>query len=113
MDSYEFVFILHLMKFLLGVTHELSLSLQQKDQNVIQAMSLIDTVKCQLQNFREDGWEDILQQVGKFCELNGIAQIDMDANISRRGHKKLGAQTISNLHYYRVEIFYQVVDLII
>ncbi|KAH6807824.1 hypothetical protein C2S51_028932 [Perilla frutescens var. frutescens] len=113
LDSYEFIFVLHLMKFLLGVTHELSLSLQQKDQNIIQAMTLIDTVKCQLQNFREDGWEEILQQVGKFCELNGIAQIDMDANISRRGHKKKGAQAITNLHYYHVEIFYQVVDLII
>ncbi|KAH6762712.1 hypothetical protein C2S52_020145 [Perilla frutescens var. hirtella] len=76
-------------------------------------MTLIDTVKCQLQKFREDGWEEILHQVGKFCELNGIAQIDMDANISRHGHKKLGAQAITKLHYYRIEIFYQVVDLII
>ncbi|KAH6779656.1 hypothetical protein C2S52_010893, partial [Perilla frutescens var. hirtella] len=98
---------------LLGITHELSLALQQKDQNIVQAMSLIHTVKQQLQSFKEDGWDRILEQTDQFCELHNIHLIDMDDNISRCGHKRHGAEVITNLHYYRVDIFYEVVDLII
>ncbi|XP_042387989.1 uncharacterized protein LOC121980087 [Zingiber officinale] len=45
MESYEFVFVMHLMKSLLGITNELSLALQQKDQNIVLAISLIKTMK--------------------------------------------------------------------
>ena len=45
MDNYEFVFTLHLMKHLLGTTNEFSLALQRKDQNIVQAISLIQSVK--------------------------------------------------------------------
>ncbi|KAH6824927.1 hypothetical protein C2S53_017880 [Perilla frutescens var. hirtella] len=37
----------------------------------------------------------------------------MDANISRCGYKRNEREAFTNLHYYRVQIFYQVVDLII
>lgn len=108
MDNYEFVFLLHLMKNLLEITNELSLALQQNDQNIVEAMSLIKDVKWRLQNFREDGWEILCDQVNKFCELNNISLIDMEDNIVRRGHKRHGAQLVTNSHYYRVEIFYLV-----
>lgn len=105
MDNYEFVFVLHLMKYLLGITHELSLALQQKDQNIVQAILLIDNVKCQLQSFREDGWGIIFEQVNSFCESHNISLIDMDDNITRRGYKRHGAEVITYLHYYRVRFF--------
>ncbi|XP_041995705.1 uncharacterized protein LOC121745823 [Salvia splendens] len=50
MDNYEFVFTLHLMRHLLGTTNELSHALQRKDQNIVQAISLIQSVKHQLQS---------------------------------------------------------------
>ena len=31
MENYEFVFVMHLIKYLLGITNDLSLALQQKD----------------------------------------------------------------------------------
>ncbi|XP_042417288.1 zinc finger MYM-type protein 1-like [Zingiber officinale] len=46
MESYQFVFVLHLMKYILGITNELSLSLQQGDQNIVQAMSLDNMLTC-------------------------------------------------------------------
>ncbi|XP_042016087.1 zinc finger MYM-type protein 1-like [Salvia splendens] len=113
MDNYEFVFTLHLMKHLLRITNELSIALQKKDQNIIQVISLIQSVKHQLQSFREYGWEDIHDQATKFCELHNISQVDMDEIIPRRGYKKYGAEFITNLQHYRVEIFNQVVDLTI
>ncbi|XP_042403949.1 zinc finger MYM-type protein 1-like [Zingiber officinale] len=113
MESYQFVFVLHLMKYILGITNELSLSLQQGDQNIVQAMSLVRSVKCRLQDFREDGWQIILEQVNTFCELNMISILDMEDNMLTRGHGRRRGQLITNFHHYRVEIFCQVVDLII
>ncbi|XP_042472293.1 zinc finger MYM-type protein 1-like [Zingiber officinale] len=113
MESYQFVFLLHLMKYILRITNELSLSLQQGDQNIVQAMSLVRSVKCRLQDFREDGWQIILEQVNTFCELNMIPILDMEDNMLTRGHGRRRGQLITNFHHYRVEIFCQVVDLII
>ncbi|XP_041994177.1 zinc finger MYM-type protein 1-like [Salvia splendens] len=91
MYNYEFVFTLHLKKHLLGITNELSIALQKKYQNIIQAISLIQSVKHQLQSFRENGWEDIHDQATTFCELHNISQVDMDEIVPRRGYKKYGA----------------------
>ncbi|XP_057791300.1 uncharacterized protein LOC131008436 [Salvia miltiorrhiza] len=110
MNNYEFVFVMHLMKYLLGMTNELSFALQRKDQNIVQAMSLIDTVKAQLHDFRNTGWEIVCDEVNSFCEVNAISLIDMKDTITRPGYKR---QSITNDHYYRVEIFTEVVDLII
>ncbi|XP_039133231.1 zinc finger MYM-type protein 1-like [Dioscorea cayenensis subsp. rotundata] len=46
-----------------GITTELSLALQQKDQNIVQAMRLIEAVKAQLQGLRETGWEEFMEEV--------------------------------------------------
>ncbi|XP_042396479.1 uncharacterized protein LOC121986586 [Zingiber officinale] len=83
------------------------------DQNIVQAMSLVRSVKCRLQDFREDGWQIILEQVNTFCELNMIPILDMEDNMLTRGHGRRRGQLITNFHHYRVEIFCQVVDLII
>ncbi|XP_057786232.1 uncharacterized protein LOC131003703 [Salvia miltiorrhiza] len=110
MNTYEFVFVMHLMKYLLGMTNELSFALQRKDQNIVQAMSLIDTVKAQLHDFRNTGWEIVCDKVNSFCKVNAISLIDMEDTITQPGYKR---QSITNDHYYRVEIFTEVVDLII
>ncbi|XP_042396855.1 zinc finger MYM-type protein 1-like [Zingiber officinale] len=113
MENYEFVFMLHLMKMILGMTNELSLVLQQKDQNIVQAISLIESVKDQFQIFREDGWHTIIDKVNTFCELNEIPVSEMKDNCMIGGRSRRRRQVITNLHYYRVEIFYQVVDSVI
>ncbi|KAH6825249.1 hypothetical protein C2S53_002341 [Perilla frutescens var. hirtella] len=42
-----------------------------------------------------------------------MSLVDMEDSITKRGHKRHGDQIITNLRYYRVDIFNQVVDLII
>jgi hypothetical protein len=49
MQSFEFIFILHLMKNVLGVTHELSQALQKSDQDIVNAMKLVKVTKQRLQ----------------------------------------------------------------
>ncbi|XP_042415339.1 uncharacterized protein LOC122004531 [Zingiber officinale] len=62
---------------------------------------------------KEDGWHTITDKVNTFCELNEIPVPDMKDNCLIGGRSRRRRQVITNLHYYRVEIFYQVVDSVI
>ena len=55
MQSFEFVFTLHLMKTILGITEELSKALQKNDQDIVNAMTLVKICKERLQMMRDDG----------------------------------------------------------
>ena len=54
--SFEFVFALHLMKNILGITNELSITLQKKkkNQDIVNAMDLVKVSKQRLQVMRDD-----------------------------------------------------------
>ena len=55
--AFEFVFALHLMKNILGITNELSIALQKKkkkNQDIVNAMDLVKVSKQRLQVMRED-----------------------------------------------------------
>ena len=53
--SFEFVFALYLMKNILGITNELSIALQKKNQDIVNAMDLVKMFKQRLQVMRDDG----------------------------------------------------------
>jgi len=113
MESFDFVFIMHLMIELLGMTDILSRALQRKDQDIVEAMHLITDVKDSLQDLRENGWEPLLKKVKTFCEKNEIEVPDMDEEISIRGTSRRRKQKVTNMHYYHVEIFLVAIDAIL
>lgn len=55
LQSFDFIFSLHLMRIILGITHELSQALQKDDQDIVNAMDLVKVCKRNLQNMRESG----------------------------------------------------------
>ncbi|ESR50288.1 hypothetical protein CICLE_v10033576mg, partial [Citrus x clementina] len=72
MQSFDFIFCLFLMKNILGYANELSRALQRKDQDILNAVKLVEVYKHNLQKLRDK---------------------------------------ITNLHRYRVELFYVVLDM--
>ena len=54
----------------LWITNELSLASQQKDQNIVKAMHLVEVVRARFQDLRETEWEEYLEKVSSFCEGN-------------------------------------------
>ena len=56
MHTFEFVFPMILMKCLLGMINRLSMVLQEKDANILNAIIQIKAVKIELQSLRESGW---------------------------------------------------------
>ena len=66
------------MKGVLGISNELSQALQRKDQDIVNAMKLVDISKQRLQVLRDDGWNSLLEEVSTFCAKNNIDVPDMD-----------------------------------
>ena len=66
--SFDFVFIAYLMGSIFELTNLLNLSQQKKkkDQDIVDAKILIGWTKADLQELRDNGWEDHLNKVISF-----------------------------------------------
>ena len=114
MESFSFVLVMKMMLQVLCITNELSLVLQRKDQNIVQAMSLIVDVKARLMGLRNNGWEPLFEEVKTFCEEKEILIPNMEEMIPRWGRTRREKGTlITQDHYYRVDTFLCAIDAII
>ncbi|XP_058003680.1 uncharacterized protein LOC131180087 [Hevea brasiliensis] len=111
MNRFEFVFVLHLMKNILGITHELSQVLQRRDQDIVNAMNLVKVSKCHLQVIKENGWEALLLEVLEFYGKYDIAVLDMEDVYVARGRSRPRSKEMTNLHHYCAELFYSMIDM--
>ncbi|OAP05807.1 hypothetical protein AXX17_AT3G32400 [Arabidopsis thaliana] len=109
-NTFDFVFYLQLMLLILGLTNSLSVALQRKDQDILNAMSLVKSTKQQLFKLRDDGWDSFLNEVFSFCKDHDIEFVIMDGEFvdPRKPRKK---SNMTNLHHYQVECFYTVLDM--
>ncbi|PIA31127.1 hypothetical protein AQUCO_05200016v1 [Aquilegia coerulea] len=73
MNTFDFVFKLHMMRKVLGITNTLSKALQKKDQDIVNAMDNVNLWKARFKSLRESGWDDLLLEVNSFCEKNEIS----------------------------------------
>ncbi|XP_062085725.1 uncharacterized protein LOC133791830 [Humulus lupulus] len=103
--------ILHLMKALLGIPNELSKALQRKDQDIANAMKLVEICKKILQAMRDNEWDSFLNQVSTFCAKYNVDVPDMDDTFVAQGRSQRKTQEMTNLHHYRVEFFFVVIDI--
>jgi hypothetical protein len=79
LTSFEFVLILHLMKQVMGFTNSLCQALQQNSQDILNAMTVVSTIKLLLQKLRNEEWEPFFDIVKSFYERNEIEVPDMNA----------------------------------
>ncbi|XP_047259120.1 uncharacterized protein LOC124891424, partial [Capsicum annuum] len=61
-QTFETVFLLHLMTDVLGITNDLNVSLQKKEQDITNAMILVKVAKRKLQALRDNEWDSILKK---------------------------------------------------
>ncbi|XP_050142156.1 uncharacterized protein LOC126618103 [Malus sylvestris] len=110
-QTFDFVFHLFLMRLMLGITNELSQALQKKDQDIVNAMALVEVCKQRLQSLRDDDFGDLLHDVEKFCEEHDIVIPNMEDLHFVPGKSRRKAPKITNFHYYRVDLYFQVLDM--
>ncbi|XP_059627652.1 uncharacterized protein LOC132270487 [Cornus florida] len=65
----------------------------------------------QLQRMRKNGWESLLDEVSSFCVKHEILVPNMDDPFLAQGRPRRDAHKNSNLHNYRVELFYAIIDM--
>lgn len=54
------------MVAVLGIMNELNFTLQNKDEEIVNSMSLIKTANRRLQQMRDDGWRDLMNDASSF-----------------------------------------------
>ncbi|XP_025631210.1 uncharacterized protein [Arachis hypogaea] len=101
--SFEFVFTLHLMKEIMGITNVLCQALQQQSQDILNAMHIVSTSKLLLQQLRDGGWCNFLANVKDFCEKHEIEIPNMSAQyVFGRGRSCQPSITVE--HHYRIDL---------
>ncbi|EOA28933.1 hypothetical protein CARUB_v10025188mg [Capsella rubella] len=101
--TFDCVFYMQLMLLILGLTENLSMALQRKDQDILNAMSLVEPTKRELQKLRDDGWDSLMKKHN--AELLVMEDVFVDPRKPRR------KTNITNLHHYKVNCFYTIIDL--
>jgi hypothetical protein len=109
-ESFDFVFDAHLMFVILGYTNELSECLQRREQDILNAISLIVVAKRRMQQLRSDGWEQFLQKVTLFCNKHGVNVPAMEDNYIPYGRSTRFVQNQRNDDHFRREVYIVVID---
>jgi hypothetical protein len=111
MTSFEFVFILHLMKETIEITDHLCQALQSKSQDILSVMHLVSSTKKSIQGYRDDKWEVLLSKVKSFCNKRNIDMPYMNVRyVERRCRARHQQADFTIEHHYRVDIFYAAID---
>ncbi|KAK4256472.1 hypothetical protein QN277_009328 [Acacia crassicarpa] len=110
MEDFEFVFLLHLMKLILGISYELSQALQRKDQDILNAIGLVKVVKSRLQEVRDNGFDELLQETNLFANKYDIDIPNMDDVYCPKERSRRRLESFTFFHYFKVELFNTVID---
>ncbi|KAG4921415.1 hypothetical protein JHK84_050288 [Glycine max] len=97
LQSFDFIFMLYLMVEILVFTNDLSVALQKRDQDLLNALSLVKATKEELQEMRNDGWEELISKVMEICNKHDIDVHDLNA-LYVQGKKPRRHATTSSLH---------------
>ncbi|XP_042460546.1 zinc finger MYM-type protein 1-like [Zingiber officinale] len=105
MKSFDFIFILHLMHKIMGITDLLCRALQQKYLDIINEMDLVSTTKALLLTLRNDGFDILLSYVKSFCTRLDIDIPDMSAHYKHSSRSCRQRDTITFKHHFHYDIF--------
>ncbi|KAM1664055.1 hypothetical protein ACFXTN_039633 [Malus domestica] len=109
--SFEFTFILHLLQEIMGITDILCHELQNKSQDILNAMNLVITTKDVLQKLRLDGWATLIDKVSLFCKKHDVDMLDMNAQYKvETGRSCQQTDHITFEHHYHIDIFNNAID---
>ena len=112
LTSFEFVFILLMMRQIMEITEQLGQAVQKKTQDIVNAVRLVQSTKILLQEMRsDDGWETFVCKFVEFCVNHEMNIPDMEGTyILRGGRARRQPNHFTNDQYFRVEIFRATID---
>ncbi|XP_021747726.1 zinc finger MYM-type protein 1-like [Chenopodium quinoa] len=87
--TFDFIFVAHLMKSIFSITNELNMNLQKSDQDIVNAMTMVDVTKRHLQELQDDGWDSHMEKVTTIMVKYDIEIPNMEENNSNGIESKL------------------------
>ncbi|CAN1288818.1 Zinc finger MYM-type protein 1 [Linum perenne] len=96
-EDFEFVFMMKLMIEVLAITNAWSIALQNKDQDIVNAIHLVNASKR--------------RETIKFCIEESIEVPNSSDIYVCCGKSKRIRERVTCLHHFRVEVFYTVIDM--
>ncbi|CAL2227472.1 unnamed protein product [Prunus armeniaca] len=111
MLSFDFVFALKLLDKTMRFTDFLCQELQRKSQDIVKALNLVASTKKELDELRNNGWNDFIQSVQSFCEEHDLNMPNMGARHTigtRRSCQQRDCITVE--HYYHIDVFNEVIN---
>ncbi|XP_023750521.1 uncharacterized protein LOC111898857 [Lactuca sativa] len=91
-----------------GLTDTLSRYLQKKDQDILEAASLVKVTMNTLKALTNNGFPSILEKVFSFCQKHKIKIVEIsNCYVTPRNHRT----KITNQHHFEVDIFNTILDM--
>jgi len=110
-NSFEFVFLLHLMNEIFGYTNDSCNALQKREQDIVNAMDLLEFTKVELDVLRKDArWEEFLKKVTSFCEEHKVKVVDMNGKYNPVQRSSKFYRGATNYHRFHADMFLDVID---
>ncbi|XP_074381825.1 uncharacterized protein LOC141723813 isoform X3 [Apium graveolens] len=111
MKSFNFIFTLHMMHKIMGITDLLCRALQYKSLDIISVMDLVSTTKSLLVTLREEGFDHLLLYVQSIYTQYGIKVTDMNALYkSATGRSCQQKDSMTICQHYHFNIFNSAID---
>nr|AAT93984.1 hypothetical protein [Oryza sativa Japonica Group] len=110
-QSFELVFLLHMMNEIFGYTSDFCNALQRREQDIVNAMDLLEFTKAELDVLREDcGWKEFLGKVTSFCVKHKVKVVDMDGKYKPIQRSRKFFRDAINYHRFHADMFLGVID---
>ncbi|XP_047268021.1 uncharacterized protein LOC107871602 [Capsicum annuum] len=94
--GFDFAFMLYLMLKVLMITNHFNSSLQKIDQDIVNALKLLNTAKEEFQRMKNSGWSSLLDDVYFFCDKYAIEIPKMDAHYIPGKSKRRALDELNN-----------------
>jgi hypothetical protein len=111
-ESFDFVFSAYLMVTILRCANDLSLCLQRREQDILNALSLVSVAKNRMQQLRFDRWVAFLQRVTLFCNKHVIQVPSMDGNYVPFEISSQFSAVQTNDDHFRRQVYIGIIDRI-
>ncbi|XP_044336326.1 uncharacterized protein [Triticum aestivum] len=83
----------------------------KRDQDIVNAVDLLEFTKVQLQVLREDdGWKEFLENVTSFCVKHNVRCVDMDGKYKPIQRARAFYKNAMNYHRFHADMFLGVID---
>jgi len=100
-----------LINEIFGYTNDLCNALQKREQDIVNAMDLLEFTKVELDVLRQDsGWQEFLTKVTSFCEKHNVKVVDMNGKYVPMQRSKQFYRGAINYHRFHNDMFLGVIN---